>query len=336
MPIKKRQPAQKSTAKVGKTIRSKTRRSMMLGLVVVALLVMGVGSALAVFQYSQDNRSSAAGKACYDPKGFWYDCTPKETEYEKYIRQIQDKLKADREAKERAAKIKAAVEADKKRNEEKRKAEEAAKKATNEKKTPVVTAKPAEKTKAQIDAENVEKARAQQQENRNSGGNNTTPTPIPQLTPIGEYLPVVEQKKTSSNRKKTRWITALSQSDKTLSGSVVVGKLYKSPGTGRKAVHECYFHDWDEYIIMTSDSTTRPSHFCSNTTANWKETYKGIIGYAAANKSSAASLAIQECWDETNLNHAYTTKEGDCSPYTNSISPKPKVTKSWNYGWMVN
>lgn len=172
------------------------------------------------------------------------------------------------------------------------------------------------------------------------GAGATTPPatarPLPTATPNNELLTVYEQKKTSTTGKKTRWTTPLSQADPTLTGTTIVGRLYKNPGVGRKAVHECYFHDWDDYIMTVSDSATRPTSFCSNTTANWRETYKGVIGYAAASKSTITPVAIQGCWDATNLNHAYTTKEGDCSPYINSISPKPIVTKEWLYGWMAN
>lgn len=166
----------------------------MLGLVVLALLVMGVGSALAVFQYSQDNRSAAAGKACYDPKGFWYDCTPKETEYEKYIRQIQEKLNAERKAKEAAKKNAEYTPEGLCRNsqgflESCSKSKNTAKK--DDKKTPVVTPKPPEKTKAQIDAENVEKARSQQQQNNNGGNNNNKPNPTP--APVSPEVAYTQQ-----------------------------------------------------------------------------------------------------------------------------------------------
>lgn len=164
------------------------------------------------------------------------------------------------------------------------------------------------------------------------------PTPKPTVAPIPntELLPVIEQKKTSSTGKKTRWTTTLSKPDATLTGNTVVGRLYKNLGPGRKPVHECYFNDWDDYILTVGETTNRPATFCPNTTPNWTETYKGVIGYAATNKSTTTPKAIQGCWDATNLNHAYTTKEGDCAPYTNSVSPTPTVTKEWLYGWIAN
>lgn len=140
-------PAQKKQVSASKSKQSKKRvRSMGLGLAVVALLMVGVVSAMALSQQTQDTRSSAAGgKACRDPKGFWYDCTPKLSEYEKSIQQAEQNRDKTKEEKAPQRAVNALV--DKWSNWEKF--------GTTEKKTPTTTGK----SQAKIDAENVEAAR---------------------------------------------------------------------------------------------------------------------------------------------------------------------------------
>lgn len=159
-----------------------------------------------------------------------------------------------------------------------------------------------------------------------------TPTAIP--VPQPDLTLSVVRKKASDGKHKTRIVTSKSQADTTLGASAILGKIYSTAGTTRLAIHECYFVEWDEYIIMTSSSTTRPSTFCPNTTPGWREVYKGVIGYVEKSKTAVMSKPLKECFDETNLNHHYASTDPACTAYANSLSPKPTTRESWVYGWI--
>jgi hypothetical protein len=169
-----------------------------------------------------------------------------------------------------------------------------------------------------------------------------TPTPKPTVRPVVTPAPVPQpdlvlsqvSKRAKDGRYKTRVVTSKSQPDTTLGTARVLGKIYSTPGAGRVALHECYFVGWDEYIMMTSASTTRPSSFCPNTTANWSETYKGVVGYVNASKSTVMNKPFKECYDETNLNHHYAVTDPACSAYAAALSPRPTTRESWVYGWV--
>jgi hypothetical protein len=178
-----------------------------------------------------------------------------------------------------------------------------------------------------------------------------TPTPTPKATPTPTPLPTVKpatpapvpqpdltisqvSKRAKDGKYKTRVVTSKSQPDTTLGSTKVLGKIYSTPATGRLALHECYFAGWDEYIMMTSASTTRPSNFCPNTTAGWSEIYKGVVGYVGAAKSTIMTKPFKECYDETNLNHHYAVTDPACSAYAAALSPRPSVRESWVYGWV--
>ena len=148
-----------------------------------------------------------------------------------------------------------------------------------------------------------------------------------------DVLKVTQQQKTAADgRKKTRWVTALSQPDATLTGTTPIGYMYKTPGTGRKAIHECYINIWDDYMLWGTDTTAQPATFCRNTGS---ETYKGIIGYAAATQSVTNNMSIADCFDEANLNHAY-SNENSCDYYNNTVKPIPPAKLSYVHGWMFH
>lgn len=155
------------------------------------------------------------------------------------------------------------------------------------------------------------------------------------LTSAVDMISITHQQKNASGKIKTRWVTELSKPDSTLTGGTIVGSLYKRPGSGRKAVHECYFQDWDDYILVTSDSAQRPANFCAGTTANWRETYTGVIGYVGSARDNYTMRPMQECFDETNLNHYYVTVDKGCQAYADTLTPKPVVKTSWVYGWVA-
>lgn len=160
----------------------------------------------------------------------------------------------------------------------------------------------------------------------------TFPTMVSSSAPqTAELETVVLQQKTVDGRHKTRWVTPTSQPDTSFTGSAPVGKFYKTPGAGRVAVHECYIKGWQDYVITTSPSTDKPAAFCTSQ----EELYRGVIGFASANRSTQATLAIQECVDETNLNHGYSIAANNCEPYTAQRSPRPTVRTGWNFGWLV-
>lgn len=144
-----------------------------------------------------------------------------------------------------------------------------------------------------------------------------------------------QQKTASDGKRKTRWITDASKPDASYQGSAIVGALFTTGGSGRKAVHECYLADWDDYLLATSDSAAQPANFCRGTTASWRENYTGVIGYAAAGNSTATPLALQECFNQTDSNHFYVTVEGGCAAAYANETPRPVVTQSWLYGWMA-
>lgn len=183
-------PAQKKVS-APKSKQSKKRvRSMGLGLAVMALLMVGVVSAMALSQQSQDSRSSAKeGTICrYDNNAHREVCetvqikespvskvflplfgggTKPMTQAERDAKERADKIKAAVEADKRANKIKAAVEADKINNEAARKAKEVAQKAA---------VRSGAKTQAQVDAENVADAQAKKAQDANKNSGATTPT----------------------------------------------------------------------------------------------------------------------------------------------------------------
>jgi hypothetical protein len=145
---------------------------------------------------------------------------------------------------------------------------------------------------------------------------------------------IIQSKKTADGKEKTRFVTALSKPDSTLRGTAELGKIYRTGGANRKAIHECYFDSWDDYILQTSTSNTRPAAFCPNTTANWKETYKGVIGYVSSTQNTTTNKLFKECFDETNLNHFYVTITAGCQNYAAARSPRPSVKDSWTYGYI--
>lgn len=160
----------------------------------------------------------------------------------------------------------------------------------------------------------------------------TTPTAVP--IPQPDLTLTQVRKKAADGKYKTRIVTTKSQADASLGTPAVLGKIFSTSAATRLAVHECYFADWDEYIIMTSASATRPSTFCPNTTAGWREVYKGVIGYVEKSKTTVMTKPLKECYDETNLNHHYATSDPACTAYANGLTPKPVTRESWVYGWI--
>lgn len=147
-------------------------------------------------------------------------------------------------------------------------------------------------------------------------------------------LPVSYVSKNTNGKYKSRLVTMLSKDDATLSAPVSVGKIYSKPGSGRKALHECYLQSWDDYMVATFDTDVKPATFCPNTTPNWKEVYTGVIGYVATANSATTPNPLQGCFDEANLNHYYVTNVAGCQAFAETITPKGKAKTEWLYGWL--
>ncbi len=158
-----------------------------------------------------------------------------------------------------------------------------------------------------------------------------TPTPTPTATPVPkpDYL-MSRVDKTVGGKYKSRLVTPLSKPDTSLSNSRPWTTIYKSGGTGRLALHECYIQIWDDYMLAAFPSTTRPSTYCGKT----GEEYRGIVGYVYSTKTVNTPKPFIECFDETNLNHFYVTYEAGCDDYAKEKNLVGKVKKSWTYGWV--
>lgn len=153
-----------------------------------------------------------------------------------------------------------------------------------------------------------------------------TPPTIPQPD-----LTLQRVTKTSDGKTKTRLITSLSKADSSLGSASTFGTIYKTAGTGRKVLHECYIKIWDDYMLATFDGTSQPDNFCRTAS---QEEYRGVVGYISAASNSITAKPFKECFDEANLDHFYVTKDSGCKEYATAKGLVGKVRDSWVWGYI--
>jgi hypothetical protein len=319
-------PAKKKSSYKHASYRVFTKnKSFVTSALALVLLLIGVGSALALSQMSQDSRSNA--KAVRDPSGFWYD----DSKYA--VRDPSGYWYDSRDVKPTTPKPTTTAKRDW-RGFWYDDSKQAAVGTTAPSKTTVPA--PATNTVTNNDAESGA-TKTSGSGSGSSGGSSGQQAASQSIFPNATApleLVLVEQSEMSNGKYKSRLVTKLSVPDSSLTGSKVVGEIYKGSGSNRKVLHECYFDSWDDYILVSSDSTSRPANFCSNTTPNWKETYKGVVGQISSRQTTTNSKPLKECFDETNLNHFYVTTADGCQAYANSMTPRPTVRDSWTYGYI--